>query len=99
MKLLLLIILFIIFFPIIKMWMMMRRARRNMEDVFEQVRRRNDETVNERSYGQRYQESIGEYADYEDVAGSRPESETVSYDNPSTGNEEQVVDAEFEDIR
>ena len=97
MKLLLLIILFIIFFPIFKIWMMMRRARRNMEDAYEQLRRRSEAE----NYGndKRYDYPTGEYADYEDVSGSRPENANTTSDNSSTVAEEQVVDAEFEDIR
>lgn len=98
MKLLLLIILFIIFFPIFKMWMMMRRARRNMEDAILEARRRSQ--AENYATEKRYDYPTGEYADYEDVAGSRPTA------NDATGStatsrpaEEQIVDAEFEDIK
>ena len=97
MKLLLLIILFIIFFPIIKMWMMMRRARRNMKDVFEQVRQRSQAEAY--AANKRYDYPAGEYADYEDVTGSTTQSNGTPTDNYSNVTEEQIVDAEFEDIR
>ena len=99
MKLLLLIILFIIFFPIIKMWMLMRRARRNMEDAYDQLRRRGQTGTSSNDSGRRddrYGDDVGEYADYEEVNGaSGPETESEG----PIAQEEQVVDAEFEEIR
>lgn len=92
MKLLLLVILFIIFFPIVKMWMLMRRARRNVEDIFNRTRQYEQEVASDEK---RIPKEVGEYADYEEVRGvSRPEAEASS----PVEHEEQVVDADFEDI-
>lgn len=99
MKILLFIILFIIFFPIIKMWMLMRRARRNMEDAYEQLRRRSQAGAphTDNRYDDRYSDDVGEYADYEEVRGTPHLDEAES--ESSVAREEQVVDAEFEEIR
>ncbi|MBO7609262.1 MAG: hypothetical protein J6S96_03550 [Muribaculaceae bacterium] len=98
MKILILVILFIIFFPIIKMWMFMRRARRNMEDAYEQLRRHSqpDASTDNGRYHDRYGDDVGEYADYEEVRGE-PHLEPETED--PVAMEEQVVDAEFEEIR
>ncbi|MBO4871128.1 MAG: hypothetical protein J5565_03995 [Muribaculaceae bacterium] len=92
MKLLLLVILFIIFFPIVKMWMLMRRARRNVEDIFNRTRQYEQEVAADEK---RFPKGVGEYADYEEVRGvSRPETEASG----PIEHEEQVVDADFEEI-
>lgn len=92
MKLLLLIILFIIFFPIVKMWMLMRRARNNMEEAFNQVRQRQQQEADD---DKRFPSEVGEYADYEEVRGAtRPDAGPTG----AIPTEEQVVDADFEDI-
>lgn len=97
MRLLLLIILFIILFPIVKTWLLMRRARRNMEEAFKQVRNREAATYGEPERGYNY--PTGEYADFEDVAGGSPAADSAhSYAGESTVVEEQIVDAEFEDL-
>ncbi|MBR1804316.1 MAG: hypothetical protein IJ775_05370 [Muribaculaceae bacterium] len=93
MKLLLLIILFIIFFPIVKMWMLMRRARRNMEETYNRVRQR-EQAVS--ADDKRYSREVGEYADYEDVHGAT--RETTAEAPGSFTTEEQVVDADFEEL-
>ena len=92
-KLLLLIVLFIIFFPIVKMWMLMRRARRNMEDTYNRVRQREQEAYAD---DKRFGSEVGEYADYEEVRGATRETATESTGPVRT--EEQVVDADFEEL-
>ena len=81
------------------MWMLMRRARRNMEDAYEQLRRRSQagtSSPTDDRYDDRYGDDVGEYADYEEVRGM-PDNETEP-EGP-VAMEEQVVDAEFEEIR
>ena len=93
-KLLLLIILFIIFFPIVKVWLLMRRARNNMREAYEQARKAQErQSASQRRTGE--YDDVGEYADFEDVSGAeRPQVE----ESTETSTEQQVVDAEFEEI-
>ena len=93
-KLLLLIILFIIFFPIVKVWLLMRRARNNMRETYEQARKAQErQAASQRRTGE--YDGVGEYADFEDVSGAeRPQPEESS----DASTEQQVVDAEFEEI-
>ena len=86
MKLLLLILLFIILYPIIKGWMAMNRVRRQVDEPVEDGRKKVFGTDD------------GVYADFEDMAG-KPSAETSDYEKTSTsGIEQQVVDADFEEI-
>lgn len=96
-KLLVLIILFIIIFPIVKMWLLMRRARRNFSEAVERSRRQSQSTGDPYGNARRQHDysDVGEYADFEDVRGAT--REPVS-EQTSAPTEEQVVDAEFEDI-
>ena len=93
-KLLLLIILFIIFFPIVKVWLLMRRSRKNFQEMYEQAQRAQARpSPSGRSAGE--YDGMGEYADFEDVGGAErlePEESEPTY------SEQQVVDAEFEDL-
>ena len=97
-KLLLLIILFIILFPIVKMWLLVRRARNNMREAVERVRQQAGQQAaaqGQAAPGRDY-DNVGEYAEFEDVSGAT--REPASDEQPFTATEQQVVDAEFEDI-
>lgn len=98
-KLLLLIILFIVFFPIVKMWLLMRRARNNMREAFDQARRHagEQEATRGRSTQSSDYDGVGEYAEFEEVSGATREPEPQQPAS-TTANEQQVIDAEFEDI-
>ncbi|MBQ7691156.1 MAG: hypothetical protein IJT30_08230 [Muribaculaceae bacterium] len=96
-KLLLLIILFIILFPIVKMWMLMRRARSNVREAFERARQQagaQDTARGQAARGGNY-DSVGEYAEFEELTGVE---RAPADEQPPATTEQQVVDAEFEDL-
>ncbi len=96
MKLLLLILLFIILYPIIKGWMAMNRVRRTVRDAFDAARQVDEPVEDGRK--KVFGTDDGVYADFEDMAG-KPSAETSDYEKTSTsGVEQQVVDADFEEI-
>ncbi|MBR4829111.1 MAG: hypothetical protein IKZ92_04840 [Muribaculaceae bacterium] len=102
--LLILILLFLIGIPLLRGWLFMQNLRRHVNESFrgrqehERPRRDDDddeytETGDRKIYGS----TEGEYAEYEEVSG------TVIEEISSTGEtrtiiEEQVTDAEYEEI-
>ena len=85
MKLLLLILLFIILYPIIKGWMAMNRVRRTVRDAFDAARQVDEPVEDGRK------KVVG--------TDGKPSAETSDYEKTSTsGIEQQVVDADFEEI-
>ncbi len=100
-KLLVLIILFIVLFPIVKMWMLMRRTRKQMQQAFEQAAREQQRGSAEPAAARRSRpvaDEVGEYADFEEVHGAPREPQTAEAAQPAYSEEQQVVDAEFEDL-
>ena len=100
-------ILFILFlligWPLLRGWLYMKHLRRRVNESFrgrqQHERPRYDEDDEEyTATGERkiYTSGDGEYAEYEEVSGTIIEETTTS--EGSTVIEEQVIDAEFEDV-
>jgi len=107
----LLFILFILFLmvgiPLIRGWLYMQSMRRRVNESFrgrqQHERPRRDE-VEEEEYTETGERKIftsgeGEYADFEEVTGTVSEETITTDDNTRTVIEEQITDAEFEEIQ
>ena len=102
-------ILFILFLlvclPLLRCWLYMQNLRRRVNESFrgrQQHERPNRERYEEEEYtdtGERkiFTSNEGEYADFEEVSGTVIE-ETTSTGDTRTIIEEQVTDAEYEEI-
>ena len=105
----LLFILFILFLlvglPLLRGWLYMQNLRRRVNESFrgrQQHERPNRERYEEEEYTETGERKIftsneGEYADFEEVSGTVIE-ETTSTGETGTIIEEQVTDAEYEEI-
>ena len=103
----LLFILFILFLlvglPLIRGWFYMQNLKRRVNESFrgrqqhERPRRDNNEEYTETGERKIYTSNEGEYADFEEVQETVIE-ETVKTEETRTVIEEQITDAEFEDI-
>lgn len=96
----LLIIFTLIGWPLLRGWLYMQSIKKRVNDVFgdrQQTRqqRRAHEYEQDDTDGKIYDSSDGEYAEFEDLRGTTVEQPATT----STIVEEQVIDAEFEDIR
>jgi hypothetical protein len=99
MRFILLILLFLILYPIIKIWLALRRSRRHFDEVMRQARDAS-ETYTSAGERKRYTREMGEYADFEEVSEPAPPSPSSSEaDAPQGRYEDQIVDAEYEDIK
>lgn len=93
--------------PLLRGWLYMQGLRRKVNDIFgdgRQTQRQQQERApyEEEEYtetGERkiYTSGDGEYADYEEVTGPVTE-ETTSTSDTRTIIEEQITDAEYEEI-
>lgn len=100
----LLILLLLVGWPLLRGWLI-RNLRRRVNETFggrqeqERTRRRNDDE-DYSANGERkiYTSGDGEYAEYEEVSGTVIQ-ETDSSGGTRTIIEEQVIDAEFEDVQ
>ena len=100
-------ILFIIFLlvglPLLRGWFYMQNLKRRVNESFrgrqqhERPSRDNGEEYTETGERKIYTRNEGEYADFEEVGGTIIE-ETVSSEETQVIVEEQITDAEFEDI-
>ena len=103
----LLFILFILFLlvglPLIRGWFYMQNLKRRVNESFrgrqqhERPRRDNNEEYTETGERKIFTSNEGEYADFEEVQETVIE-ETVKAEETRTVIEEQITDAEFEDI-
>ena len=101
----LLVLFLMIGIPLIRGWLYMQNLRRRVNESFrgrQQHERPPRERYEEEEYtetGERkiYTSGDGEYADFEEVSGTVIE-ETVSTSESRTIIEEQVTDAEYEEI-
>ena len=100
----LLILLLMIGIPLLRGWLYMQSLRRRVNESFrgrqEHERPRRDaadEEYTETGERKIYRTGEGEYADFEEVTGTIVE-ETTSTGETRTVIEEQVTDAEFEEI-
>ena len=98
----LLVLFLLIGWPLLRGWLYMNHLRRRVNESFrgrqqhERPRRDYDDDTED---GERkiYTSGDGEYAEYEEVSGTVVEETTVD-GNTQTIIEEQVIDAEFEDV-
>ena len=101
----LLVLLLMVGIPLLRGWLYMQNLRRRVNESFrgrQQHERPNRERYEEEEYTETGERKIftsneGEYADFEEVSGTIVE-ETTSTGETRTVIEEQVTDAEFEEI-
>ena len=100
----LLILFLMIGIPLLRGWLYMQNIRRRVNESFrgrqqhERPRRDDDDEYTDTGERKRYTSNEGEYADFEEVSGTIIE-ETTSTGETRTIIEEQVTDAEYEEIR
>ena len=75
----------------------MRRGRNQMEEMMRKARDAS-ETYTSSGERKRYTREMGEYADFEDVSEPAPPSANES-EAPQGRYEDQIVDAEYEEIK
>ena len=89
--------------PLIRGWLYMQNLKRRVNESFrgrqqhERPRRDNNEEYTETGERKIFTSNEGEYADFEEVQETVIE-ETVKTEETRTVIEEQITDAEFEDI-
>ena len=89
--------------PLLRGWLYMQSIRRRVNESFrgrqqhERPRRDDDEEYTDTGERKRYTSNEGEYADFEEMSGTVIE-ETTSTGETRTIIEEQVTDAEYEEI-
>ena len=89
--------------PLIRGWLYMQNLKRRVNESFrgrqqhERPRRDNNEEYTETGERKIFTSNEGEYADFEEVQETVIE-ETVIAEETRTVIEEQITDAEFEDI-
>ena len=94
----LLIVLGYIAMPLIKGWLYMRNLRDKVNESF--GGRRNDSSTNKEGDHKIYTDKDGEYAEFEDITGPVNEGPAPNCtDGSGTVVEEQVTDAEFEEVK
>ena len=100
----LLILFLMVGIPLLKGWLYMKSLRRRVNESFrgrqqhERPRRDDDDEYTETGERKIYTSGEGEYADFEEVHGTIIEK-TTSDGTTRTIIEEQVTDAEYEEIR
>ncbi len=88
--------------PLLRGWLYMQNMRRRVNESFRgrqqhERPRRDEEEYTETGERKKYTSGEGEYADFEEVSGTTIE-ENTTYSETRTIIEEQVTDAEYEDI-
>lgn len=93
----LLVLFLMIGIPLLRGWLYMNSLRRRVNETFggRQERQQRDEEDDD---GKIFDSTDGEYADFEEVSGTIVE-ETTSTGDTRTIVEEQVTDAEYEEIQ
>ena len=100
----LLILFLMIGVPLLRGWLYMQNIRRRVNESFrgrqqhERPGRDDDDEYTDTGERKKYTSNEGEYADFEEVSGTIIE-ETTSTGDTRTIIEEQVTDAEYEEIR
>ena len=99
----LLILFLMVGIPLLRGWFYMQGLRRRVNESFrgrqEHERpRRDDEEYTETGERKIYGSSDGEYTDYEEVSGTITE-ETTTNEDTRIIIEEQITDAEYEEIK
>ena len=97
------ILLLMIGIPVFKGWLYMRNLRRRVNESFrgrqehERPRRDDNDEYTDTGERKKYSSTEGEYADFEEVSGTVIEETTAGGDT-RTVIEEQITDAEYEEI-
>ena len=98
------ILLLFVGWPLLKGWLFMRDIRQKVNDTFGGGERRerpyrddDDEEYTETGERKKYTSNEGEYAEYEEVRGTIIEETTIESET-RTVIEEQITDAEYEEI-
>lgn len=104
----LLVLLLMVGIPMLRGWLYMQSLRKKVTDIFgsdgparqQQQQRQYEEEEEYTETGERkiYTSGEGEYADFEEVRGATIEK-TVTANDSRTIIEEQITDAEYEEIR
>lgn len=100
----LLILFLLVGIPLIRGWLYMQNLKRRVNESFrgrqqhERPRREAEEEYTETGERKIYTSNEGEYADFEEVSGGTIVEETTTTNETRTIIEEQVTDAEFEEI-
>ena len=100
----LLILFLMVGIPLLKGWIYMQNLRRRVNESFrgrqehERPRRDDDDEYTDTGERKIFTSNEGEYADFEEVRGTVIE-ETTSSGETRTIIEEQVTDAEYEEIK
>lgn len=99
----LLILFLIVGIPLIRGWLYMQNLRRRVNESFrgrqehERPRREDNDEYTDTGERKIYTSNEGEYADFEEVRGTINE-ETISTSDTQITVEEQVTDAEYEEL-
>ena len=99
----LLVLFLLVGIPLIRGWLYMQNLKRRVNETFrgrqqhERPRRDADEEYTETGERKIYGSTEGEYAEYEEVSGTVIE-ETTTTSETRTIVEEQITDAEYEEI-
>lgn len=95
----LLILFLIIGWPLLRGWLYMQSIRRRVNDAFGGANGRQRQRVEqeEEDDGKIFDRTDGEYAEFEEVRGTVSQ-ETVETGETRTVIEEQITDAEYEEI-
>ena len=99
----LLILFLMVGIPLLKGWLYMKSLRRRVNESFrgrqqhERPRRNDDDEYTETGERKIYTSNEGEYAEYEEMSGTIIE-ETAQTGDTRTIIEEQITDAEYEEI-
>ena len=102
------ILLLMVGIPLLRGWFYMQNLRRRVNETFsgrqehERPYRDSEKEYTETSERKIFTSGDGEYADFEEVTGpiiDETTDETIDVDAPRTIIEEQVTDAEYEEIR
>ena len=100
----LLILFLMVGIPLLKGWLYMQNLRRRVNESFrgrqehERPRRDDDDEYTDTGERKKYTSNEGEYADFEEVSGTVIEETTTDGDTRVV-IEEQVTDAEYEEIK
>lgn len=100
----LLVLILMVGIPLFRGWLYMQRLKRRVNDAFgrssgdQRQGRQRHSRYEDDDDGKIFESTDGEYAEYEEISGTITEEET-SEGYSRTVIEEQVTDAEFEEIR
>lgn len=101
-----LLILFIVFIvvPLVRFYLAVKRTQKHMRDTFQNGQQQQQQSGRKSGWTKapsrrrkKIDDNVGEYVRFEEIDGSRPNSESNNTSKVET--EQQIVDAEWEDIK